>query len=269
MTRFDERAGLLIILTRWHIDDPVGRLIESKAKSRVLSYPALAIKNEPNRKKGEPLFPEMKSLEFLEERRDAMTPDSWEALYQQSPYIRSGGLFPIDRFQIIDHLPNDIDASIRYWDKAGTAGGGAYTAGVLMHRLKDGRFCVSDVQRKQLSALDRERMIMQTAEIDGKDVRVGIEQEPGSGGKESAEATIRMLAGWRVEADRPVGDKITRAEPYAAQVQGSNVLLCRGEWNMPFIREHQSFPHGYKDQVDSAAAAFAGLNKPEVKHDFW
>ena len=124
--------------------------------------------------------------------------------------------------------------------------------------------CVSAI-----SALDRERMIKQTAEIDGKDVRVGIEQEPGSGGKESAEATIRMLAGWRVEADRPVGDKITRAEPYAAQVQGSNVLLCRGEWNMPFIREHQSFPHGYKDQVDAAAAAFAGLNKPEVKHDFW
>lgn len=269
MTRFSENAGMLIILTRWHVDDPVGRLIDSDAKCRVLSYPALAIKNEPNRKKGEPLFPEMKSLEFLEERRAAMTPDSWEALYQQSPYIRSGGLFPIDRFQIIEHLPNDIDASIRYWDKAGTAGGGAYTAGVLMHRLKDGRFCISDVRRKQLSALDRERMIMQTAEIDGKDVRVGIEQEPGSGGKESAEATIRMLAGWRVEADRPVGDKITRAEPYAAQVQGSNVLLCRGEWNMPFIREHQSFPHGYKDQVDAAAAAFAGLNKPEVKHDFW
>ncbi len=269
MTRFDEKAGLLMILTRWHVDDPAGRLIESEAKSRVLSHPAVAIEDEVHRKKGEALFPELKSLAFLDERKAAMTPDSWEALYQQSPYIRTGGLFPVDRFQIVEHKPNDIDASVRYWDKAGTADGGAYTAGVLMHRLDDGRYCVSDVKRKQLSALDRERMIMQTAEIDGKDVRVMVEQEPGSGGKESAEATIRMLAGWRVEADRPVGDKVTRAEPYAAQVQGSNVLLCRGEWNMPFIREHQSFPHGYKDQVDAAAAAFAGLNKPEVKHDFW
>ncbi len=269
MTRFDERAGMLMILTRWHVDDPAGRLIESEAKSRVLSHPAVAIEDEAHRKEGEALFPELKSKAFLDERRAAMTPDSWEALYQQSPFIRTGGLFPVDRFQIVEHKPNDIDASLRYWDKAGTADGGAYTAGVLMHRLDDGRYCVSDVKRKQLSALDRERMIMQTAEIDGKNVRVMVEQEPGSGGKESAEATIRMLAGWRVEADRPVGDKVTRAEPYAAQVQGGNVLLCRGEWNMPFISEHQSFPHGYKDQVDAAAAAFAGLNKPEVKHDFW
>jgi hypothetical protein len=35
---------------------------------------------------------------------------------------------------------------------------------------------------------------------------IGIEQEPGSAGKESAEATIRNLAGKRVFADR-----VTRA----------------------------------------------------------
>jgi hypothetical protein len=35
---------------------------------------------------------------------------------------------------------------------------------------------------------------------------------------ESAEATIRMLAGWKVRADRVTGDKEHRAEPYAAQV---------------------------------------------------
>ena len=269
MTRFDERGGLLIILTRWHVDDPVGRLMATEAKVKMLSYPALAIVDEPHRKIGEPLFPELKSLEFLEERRAAMTPDSWESLYQQSPFIRSGGMFPIDRFQIVAHKPNDIDESMRYWDKAGTADGGAYTAGVLMHRLKDGRYCVGDVRRKQLGALDRERLIRQTAELDGIDVRIGIEQEPGSGGKESAESTIRMLAGWRVVADRPIGDKVLRAEPYAAQVQGGNVLLARGGWNQPFIDEHESFPHGYKDQVDAAAAAFAGICNPGVKHEFW
>ena len=86
---------------------------------------------------------------------------------------------------------------------------------------------------------------------------IGIEQEPGSGGKESAETTIRNLAGWRVTADRPTGDKVVRAEPYAAQVQGGNVLLVRGAWNRDFIDEHVSFPVGRaKDQVDAASAAF-------------
>ena len=50
---------------------------------------------------------------------------------------------------------------------------------------------------------------------------------------------------------------MVRAEPYAAQVQGGNVLLVRGAWNRDFIDEHVSFPVGRaKDQVDAASAAF-------------
>ncbi|MEX0803327.1 MAG: phage terminase large subunit, partial [Candidatus Binatia bacterium] len=188
---------------------------------------------------------------------------------QQRPAPRGGGMFPVDRFQIVKHKPEpaNIERSMRYWDKAGTADGGAYTAGVLMHKLRDGRFCVSDVQRKQLSALDREKLIKKIAVNDGEDVLIGIEQEPGSGGKESAEGTIRMLAGWRAQADRPTGDKVIRAEPYAAQVENSNILLCRGEWVTEFLREHESFPNGkYKDQVDAASAAFTLLlNKSVTK----
>ena len=150
--------------------------------------------------------------------------------------------------------------SVRSWDKAGTAGGGAYTAGVLMHKLRDGRYVIEDVIRAQLGALDREKRIRQTAEVDGYRTKIVIEQEPGSGGKESAQSTIRMLSGYNVTADRVTGDKETRAEPYAAQVQGGNVMLVRGGWNRPFLDEHESFPAGrYKDQVDAAAGAFAHL----------
>ena len=128
---------------------------------------------------------------------------------------------------------------------------------MLLHKLKDGRFCVGHCRRGQWSALEREREIRQVAELDGKRIPVAIEQEPGSGGKESAETTIRNLAGWRVTADRPTGDKVVRAEPYAAQVQGGNVLLVRGAWNRDFIDEHVSFPVGRaKDQVDATSAAF-------------
>jgi hypothetical protein len=79
-------------------------------------------------------------------------------------------------------------------------------------------------------------------------------------GKESAEATIRMLAGWRVLSHLVTGNKVDRAEPYAAQVQAGNVLLLAGEWNRAFIDEHETFPAGkYKDQVDAAAGAFSKL----------
>lgn len=198
-------------------------------------------------------------------RLEAANPYVFAGQYMQRPAPKGGGMFPIDRFQVVDVLPaaDQIAVSVRYWDKAGTSGGGAFTAGVLMHRLKDGRFCVSDVRRGQWGALDRENMIRSTAEADGKSVKVWVEQEPGSGGKESAEGTIRSLSGFRVEADRPVGAKETRAEPYAAQVQGGNVQLLRAPWTRAFMDEHEMFPNGkFKDQVDAAAAAFAKIAAP-------
>lgn len=184
--------------------------------------------------------------------------------FQQRPTPRGGGMFPIDKFVPLDAppAPGEIESSIRYWDKAGTdakkaAKGGAQTAGVLMHKMRDGRYVITDCTFGQWAALERERMIRSTAETDGKRVKVYVEQEPGSGGKESAEATIRNLAGFSVYADHPTGAKEVRAEPYAAQVQGGNVYLLKGAWNLPFKHEHQAFPVGKtKDMVDAAAAAF-------------
>lgn len=261
-TRYSEDAATLMILTRWHLDDLAGRLIEADPHIRVLRYPAIAEEDERYRKKGEALFPEIKSLDFLLSRKVRMTATSWESLYQQNPMVAGGDIFPVERFVIVEHPPppDDVKRSVRYWDKAGTADGGCHTAGVLMHELKDGRFVVADVVRGQWAALDRETRIKQTARIDGPNVRVWVEQEPGSGGKESAEATIRNLAGFRVAADRVTGDKITRSDAYAAQVQGGNVMLVRGTWNRPFIGEHEAFPNAAeKDQVDAAGGAFAKL----------
>jgi predicted phage terminase large subunit-like protein len=103
-------------------------------------------------------------------------------------------------------------------------------------------------------------MIRNTAEMDGVNVRVFYEQEPGSGGKESAEATTRNLAGFVGEADKPKGDKVYRADPYSVQVNDGNIWLLNGEWIHEFIEEHRFFPFSvYKDQVDSAAGAFAKL----------
>lgn len=89
-TRFSEEAGLLCILTRWHLDDPIGRLIKAMPEIKVLSYKAIATEDEPNRKEGESLFPEHKSLDFLMERKAAMYSGHWEALYQQNPVMEGG-----------------------------------------------------------------------------------------------------------------------------------------------------------------------------------
>ena len=64
--RFSDHAGFVMIMTRWHLDDPVGRWLEHFPDTKVLRYPAIAEQDEKYRKKGEPLFPELKPPSFLE-----------------------------------------------------------------------------------------------------------------------------------------------------------------------------------------------------------
>ena len=271
-SRLDDSAGVIMVMTRWHVDDPIGRFLEKFPETRVLRYTAIAEKNdwsvkEGHRNVGDPLFPEFKSKEFLDEQRALHTNAGWEALFQQSPIVVGGGMFPVDNFNVMQVVQrNEIKKSVRYWDKAAVEGGGSYTAGVLMHETKEGRFVIEDVVHGQWSALDREKRIRQTAEIDKGICPLGyqihVEQEQGSGGKESAEATIRSLKGFKAFADRVSGQgsKEIRAEPYAAQVQNGNVWLKAAPWNRGYLNECEEFPNGkYKDQVDASSGAFNKL----------
>lgn len=270
--RFSDHAGFVMIQTRWHVDDPTGRWLERFPQTKVLRYQAIADEDDWSvrkgyRKPGGALFPEFKSLDFLNERRKVLISSAWEALYQQKPIITGGGIFPVDKLLVANVWDrHKIKRSVRYFDKAGTEGGGARTAGVLMHQMHDNTFIIEHVTKGHWSALDRERRILACAQNDRASIprnvvyELGIEQEPGSGGKESAEASIRNLAGFRVFADKVTGSKEVRAEPLAAQVQGNNVRLIAGDWIHDFLDEAESYPNGkYLDQVDAAAGAFNRL----------
>jgi len=99
-TRFSEDAGLLVILTRWHTDDPAGRMIESFGDDiEVVKYKAIATEDEEYRKEGEALFPEVKSITFLNERKKTMSAANFVSLYQQSPTIQDGEMFKYDWFK--------------------------------------------------------------------------------------------------------------------------------------------------------------------------
>lgn len=185
----------------------------------------------------------------------------------QNPVPIGGGMFKTERIQIDDPPPlRHFKALVRYWDKAGTQAGGAYTVGALLGRDAHGRFWVLDVVRGQWDPQRREATILQTAQLDTDRVKIGIEQEPGSGGKESAESTVRNLAGFRVRVDPVKGDKVYRADPFSVQVNGGNVRMRKADWNSEFIEEMRHFPLSkYKDQVDAASGAFAMLVKKRKK----
>jgi hypothetical protein len=147
MTRSSKDSALLVIATRWHLDDLIGRVMKKWPKMHVLNFPALAEQDEGWRRKGEPLFHEHKPLEFLLERKALMTESSWSAEYQGRPFLVGSGEIPIEKLKVLPFFnPSDIASTVMSIDKAGTEGGdGAYTAIVIMHKMKNGTFVIEHV----------------------------------------------------------------------------------------------------------------------------
>ena len=106
----------------------------------------------------------------------------------------------------------------------------------------------------------RDAAILNTAIRDSSIVKTSIPQDPGQAGKTQALHLTRLLAGYPVHTSPESGDKITRAEPFASQVNVGNVLMLRGAWNADLINEMRMFPNGANDdQVDSLSRAFEAL----------
>jgi len=279
--RIDKQvAAMVLIQQRLHQGDPTGHLWEKKDKIRlklislpgeIRTYAKQVYPPELVERYVDGLLdPVRMPWSVLEEEEVRLGQYGYAAQYGQNPTPPGGGMFKVEHFAMVDTMPSEVSiaATVRYWDKAGTKDGtGAFTVGVKMHRLVSGKFFVSDVKRGRWASEERERIIRETAEADGQGVQIYHEQEPGSGGKDSAQATIRNLAGFASYADRPTGDKIFRADPYSVQVNNGNVQLLRGDWNREFIEEHRFFPFSkFKDQVDAGSGALGKLaGKKEVR----
>lgn len=266
-------TAMVLIMQRLSQGDPTGHLLKKERKD--LKHICLPGEIAEYEKFVKP--PELKEYyvnQLLDENRlgwkelDALKKDLGQYGYAgqigQNPTPAGGGMFKVDNFQIVEQYPPEvhIKKTVRYWDKAGTAGGGAYTVGVKLAQLIDGTFIVLDVTRGQWGSSEREKIIRRCAEIDGEGCTIYVEQEPGSGGKESAEGTIKNLAGYNVYADRPTGDKVYRADPFSVQVNNGNVSLLKASWNKVYLDELENFPLSmYKDQTDASSGAFAKLVK--------
>jgi len=179
--------------------------------------------------------------------------------------IRQGGaIFQRQWFRIVDRAPAGL-RRVRFWDLAATAEPTRtdllydpdYTVGALLGQAHDGTVYVLDVVRRRLDPHDVKRLVRQTAELDGREVVIGMEQESGASGKSVISDYRRGLAGFVFQPRLPYADKVTRAAPYASYAEGGGVRLVRAPWNAAFLQEHEQFPLGeHDDAVDACSWAF-------------
>lgn len=177
----------------------------------------------------------------------------------------TGEMFKREWIDIVDQAPH-CTRYIRRWDCAATdAKKGSdpdYTVGVLMGVL-NGVYYVIDVQRFQKPPGEADEIMKQQAIIDGKNVSIREEQEPGSAGKKIISIHSRgIFEGYDYRGEPSTGDKVTRARPFSAACQNGNVKLVRGPWNNMYLWELEMFPNDgvHDDQVDASSGAFNELS---------
>ena len=168
-----------------------------------------------------------------------------------------GDMFERHWFKTIREAPA-TKKSVRSWDSAATAGGGDWTVGAKVS-LVGGRWVVEDIVRGQWSSAQKQEVIRQVAASDGRHVPIVMEQEGGSAGKDVVDHYAReVLVGYTFHAEKPTGDKSTRALPLSSAAEAGNVYLVEGRWNSTFLDEATQFPGGqHDDQVDAVSQ---GLN---------
>jgi len=264
----NNKSAIVVIMQRLHERDTSGIIL-----SRGLGYTHLCLPmryeaggakstrfTDPRKIDGDLLFPERFPEAQVADLEKTMGSYASAGQLQQRPAPRGGGMFKREWFQTINAAPANC-RWVRGWDLAATAKEtAAFTAGVLIGKAQDGRFYIADATRIQGSAADVERLIVNTASQDGAGVKGSIPQDPGQAGKAQSQYLIRQLAGFDYRASPESGDKVTRADPLAAQAEAGNVLIVQGDWNREFLDELTTFPSGkFKDQVDAATRAFNEL----------
>jgi predicted phage terminase large subunit-like protein len=244
---------IILIMQRCHEEDLAGYLLGGGSGEQWESVVLPALQPD-----GTALWPAKHTVEDLQMMERA-SPYSFAGQYQQSPAPEGGGMFRPSEMELIEARPAKHYGAVRAWDLAASVEGD-YTVGVLLAKIERDRFAVLDVERFRGTPDVVEQKIVQTAQMDGRNVMQSLPVDPGQAGKAQALYLTRKLAGFRVQSSPETGDKITRAQPIAAQINVGNCAMMKAEWNKAFIHELAQFPFAKNDdQVDALSRAFMTL----------
>lgn len=269
------------INTRWHEDDPCGRILPTDYDGKtgmvkcqdgndwfVVCLPAECERTDDplGRKPGDILWPEWFTKEhFAPFRRNART---WSALFQQRPAPESGDYFqsewlrPYSRIGAPFNDPPgpivqpDRDTLTIYGasDYAVTSEGGDYTVHIVVGVDPQHRIFVLDMWRQQASS---DKWIEALCDLIGRWKPVGWAEETGQIKSSVGPFLTKRLRERRLFIARthfPTrGDKAVRAQSIRGRMAMDGLYVpTHAAWYPEFRRELLSFPAGRNDdQVDA------------------
>jgi predicted phage terminase large subunit-like protein len=250
---------IILIMQRLHERDLAGWLLAG-GNGETWEHVCLPAIDE----EGHALWPEKHSIEDLR-RMQTASPYTFAGQYQQAPSPAEGNIFKPDSIEIIDALPADRITWLTGWDFAASVPMPGkdpdWTVGLKLGMQPNGRWIIGDVTRMRGTPDKVEECLVNTTKRHGRVCAVDLPQDPGQAGKAQVQHFTKLLSGFRVSSSPESGDKIQRAEAFAAQVNVGNVSMLRAPWNDDVINEMRVFPNGaHDDIVDSSSRAFNALS---------
>lgn len=277
MTRRMGKKLVLIIMTRWHADDVIGRLTDPEnpcynaieaSKWKIINLPALAEDDDPlGREVGEPLWPDGPDkfdLDFLESQQ-RLDPMGFASLYQQRPSAADGTLFRREYIRYYD--PDDMPEDLRYYcssDHAvSTRQHRDYTVLLKAAIDKQDNIYLTECFWKRAASHEAVEAMLtmgtgRTQPLFWWAERGHISSSIGPFLRKRMEETKRFFTLIEVT---PVGDKEQRAQSISARMALGHVWLPKGApWVERAINELMLFPNGtHDDFVDALALIGLGL----------
>lgn len=266
------------ITTRWHEDDPAGRILPINYEGEsgwikgqdgndwyVVCLPAECDRTDDplGRKIGEILWPEWFTPEFFAPfKRQART---WSALYQQKPAPDTGNYFLAEWLKPYEKVPDRKTLSVYgASDYAVSDGEGDYTVHIVVGIDPSNHIYVLDLWRGQAAS---DRWIESFCNLVEKWRPIGWAEENGqikAGVGPFLEKRLRERKLYIVREQFPTrGDKKVRAQSIRGRMAMDGLYVpVHAPWFPDFKRELMVFDAGrYDDQVDALGLIGQVLDK--------
>lgn len=271
--RLQPGGAIVIVMTRWGVNDLTGRLLKEASKNpkadqwEVIAFPAIM----PS---GKPLWPEFWKLEELEAVRASLhTGPKWHAQYMQQPTSEEGALikrdwwniWPRSRPPVCEYVIQSYDTAFMKTQTADysavTTWGVFYPEGRIGEKLYDGKVAhivlLDSVKaRFEFPELKREAMRLyeywqpDTVIIEGKASGLPLMQELRAQG-----VPVQTYSPGKRKGGGGV-DKHVRVNAVSVLFESGFVWLPEALWADEMMDEVAAFPHGeHDDLVDSMTMA--------------
>lgn len=260
-TRLEKAAIVIVIMTRWHEDDLIGRLLNAEyGEPLPWDYTNIPLEAEENdilgRAVGEPLW-DRYGIDFIRERKQYAR--TFNALYQGRPTSEEGNIIKRHWWQFYDKTPElmamipfyclSVDAtfkdsqkadkvSIQVWGKLGTRF-------YLIDRFNERMDFTTTLQAIR-------NMLSKYPKISAKYV------EDKANGSAIINVLNKEIGGFI--GVNPLGGKESRAYAVTPYIEAGNVHIPRESWTNDFIEECSAFPNGKNDDdVDAMTQAISKM----------